>query len=337
MARIGAQIKAGYYPTPIEAVEMICSFVQSEEAEARIFDPCAGEGIAIEKIAHHLQVLSYGIELDGERAEAAKGRLTKVVKGDLFRVSAKKGCFSLMLLNPPYDYEEAEKGRLEHKFLVETTPYLQPGGVLIYVVPQKRISKRTARYLASWYEKFLIYRFPGKSYEQFGQIVVFAVKKKNSDLDAVRQQKLEAVPWTELTELGFREEPVYTILKNRVEEKDFYLRSLEIDPDELQKEVDEHGAWPQAERLMRPPDTNVRGRVLMPLRKGHLAILMACGLCNTVLNKDGKRLLIKGVTRKEQVETVEYAGNAVIERKTDVIKIGIKALDLDTGDLLNIE
>lgn len=338
MARLESQIKAGYYKTPVEIVELICSFVRAETSGTRIIDPCCGTGEALNIIANRLHAKTYGIEMDKTRAAQARQRLTKVVNSDLFRVRTKAGAYSLLFLNSPYDDSGDEAKRLEHKFLVETTRYLRADGVLVCLIPQNRLSKKTARYLASWYRQFDIYRFPGKSYDAFHQIVLFAVKKPKSFLDENAYARLAAVQETILQELHAKEDPVYTIPGNTIDDKAFYLRSLDLDMGEIQKEVDDHGAWDVAKQMMYPSFMgDARSKVLMPLRRGHLAILMAAGLCDGVLEKNGRRLLIKGVAKKEQVVTEEHSGDTVIEKTTDIIKIGIKALNLDSGEVLNIE
>lgn len=339
MARLESQIKAGFFPTPPEIVKMICTFIRADEPTGRLLDPCCGAGNALVEIANGLQVeaKTYGIELDENRAEQAKKKLTKVVVGDLFRARTKVGSHSLLFLNSPYDDSGDEDKRLEHKFLTETTKYLKTGGLLIYIIPQIRLIKKTARYLSSWFEKFLVYRFPGKSYDAFGQIVLFAVKKQKTFLDEATYERLAAVPVTKLKELSDKKGPVYTIPPNTIAEKAFYLHSLDLNIEELQQEVDDCGAWWIAKQMMYPPMKDVRSKVLMPLRKGHLAILVACGLCDGAIEKNGKKLLIKGVARKEKIITTEHNGKEIIEKSTDIIKVGIKCLNLKTGELINVE
>lgn len=341
MARLQSDIKCGFFPTPPEVVKMISSFIQAEEPAGRLFDPCSGTGDALAEIAHglHIDARTYGVEIDKERAGQAKKKLTKVINGDLFRVRAKKNSFSFMLLNPPYaqDLGDDEGKRFEHTFLTESNKYIKTDGVLVYLIPQKRLIKKTAKFLANWYTQFHAYRFPGKSYDAFQQIVVFGIKKPKPILDDAAYARLVEIPGITLKDLHEKKEPFYTIPKNTVDSKSFYIHSLDLNMEELLKEVEEYGAWYQAEQIMYPPMDSTRGRVLMPLRRGHMAILIACGLCDGLIEKNGKRLLIKGMARKEQVVTIEHEGEEVIEKSTDIIKVGIKALDLNTGELINVE
>lgn len=346
MARLESQIKLGYFKTPIEVVNTISTFLDIEDDATpgvRIIDPCCGTGQAIDMIATRLQqktpIKVYGIEMDKERAEQAKQKLTQVVCSDLFRVRTKVGAYSLMLLNPPYDDDAGgDDQRLEHKFLKQATPYLRTDGILIYLIPQSRLSKRTARYLSSWYKDFIVCRFPGESYDKFNQIVIMAVKKPPKiPIDDEVLARLTDVPGTLLKELEERKEPVYTIPKNVIDNKSFYLRSLDINMEELQKEVDDYGVWHQVKRMMHPRIEDVKGKVLVPLRRGHMAVLVACGLCDGLIEKGKKRLLIKGVARKEQSVTIEHSGDMVTEKSVDRIKVGIRAIDLNTGELINVE
>jgi hypothetical protein len=74
----------------------------------------------------------------------------------------------------------------------------------------------------------------------------------------------------------------------------------------------------------------------MPLRKGHLALLIAAGLLNNVvLNHDGQRVLVKGRTYKEVVP-IESADEAV-EIEREVLRTSLMAVDLNTGALQVID
>lgn len=75
----------------------------------------------------------------------------------------------------------------------------------------------------------------------------------------------------------------------------------------------------------------------MPLRRGHLALVLASGHLNNELVQDpktGVRLLVKGRTEKDIVRTeaTEADGTKVITER-DVLTIVITALDLRTGKI----
>ena len=78
----------------------------------------------------------------------------------------------------------------------------------------------------------------------------------------------------------------------------------------------------------------------MPLRRGHLALVLASGHLNNELVTDrrGTRLLVKGRTEKDVSRTEEHAddGSTIITER-DLLKIVITALDLRTGTLQTVQ
>jgi predicted RNA methylase len=102
--RLEARIKMGYYPTPLPVVDRIRSFIKANE-RITILDPCRGEGLALERLVEGLEADTYGVELDKHRAEEARTRLKHVLRCGIEEARISHGCFSLMLLNPPYDWE----------------------------------------------------------------------------------------------------------------------------------------------------------------------------------------------------------------------------------------
>ncbi len=342
MARLESQISGGYFPTPDSVVNIISTFFQLEEDGCRILDPCCGTGYALNNLSYEISteeksVRIYGIELNAVRAGAARSYLTQAIKSDFFRIRTPDLAYSLIFLNPPYDQSDDRDQRLEHKFLLEARKYLRPGGVLVLIIPQHRLIKLSARHLAAWYTDFQVFKFPGKAYDAFHQIVLFAIRKPEAAVDPATFEMLQTVPLKILDELCEQPAPIFTLPANQIDDNQFYLKSIDLDPVEVLHETEKYGAWPQVEKLTQPKDQDMRGRVLMPLRKGHLAILIACGMCNGIIQKNGIRLLVKGIAKKEEVKTVEHKGKSTIETITDRIKIGISALDLDTGSLIKIE
>ena len=83
----------------------------------------------------------YGVELDAHRAEEARNVLDYVIQGSAFDTHAPVDSFSLLYLNPPYDFEvgEGKNQRMEKLFVEHFFRLLRPGGALVLVIPFDRI------------------------------------------------------------------------------------------------------------------------------------------------------------------------------------------------------
>ena len=136
--RLAAQAKMGYYPTPPSVVPLIKDFlIRSGKGNIRLLDPCAGEGTALKQIGETLSAETYGIELDTERGRIAKENLTQCLITDYMATRISNQAFSLLYLNPPYDWaikndEVSTSERYERTFLRNTIRYLIPNGVLAW-------------------------------------------------------------------------------------------------------------------------------------------------------------------------------------------------------------
>jgi hypothetical protein len=74
----------------------------------------------------------------------------------------------------------------------------------------------------------------------------------------------------------------------------------------------------------------------MPLRRGHLALLIAAGLLNNVaLRQAGRRVLVKGCTRKELVRM--ESDDEDTEVQCEVLRTSVVVLDLDSGAVEVVE
>jgi hypothetical protein len=107
---------------------------------------------------------------------------THILHDSYLSLVTSRGGYNLLYLNPPYDHD-GEDGRLEYQWLVRCRPWLQPGGLLVWVVPQHLLQMRKAtRYLLSWYDRIQVYRFPHEHYGRFHQIVLFAVHRRRANI-----------------------------------------------------------------------------------------------------------------------------------------------------------
>ena len=352
MTRLASTAKAGFFPTPDRVTDLVTRFVipapiaQAATAatpRGRLLDPCCGEGVAAQSVAHAWQLDAYGIELDADRALEAAGRLTRVLHLDFAQARAPHGAFQVLYLNPPYDYEAGEGKRLEYTFLRETTRWAQAGGLLVYLVPQYRVEARMAGFLAAAYHTLRAYRFPDPEYSAFKQCVIFGIAKREPARDDAAALALLQACRNTLPVLpdAPRDDERYPLPAPPPEsaQRLFYFRGNELNPDDALAEALTRGVWASSEwRDLLEPRRDLDGfRPLMPLKKGHLATLIAAGMMqNILLEREGERVLVKGRTYKVQDE-VEPGEGEDAEILRDRFVTEIVALDLNTGEstLLN--
>jgi predicted RNA methylase len=333
--RLEAQAKAGFYPAPGEVAEIIQTWI-GEKAPGlrRLLDPCCGTGEPAAQVAAAAGCEAYGVEINMERARVAKNLLNKVVAGDLFSVRARPGAFSILYLNPPYDFD-ADDGRTELSFLKHTVPYLTPGGLLLFLLPQARITTRIARVLSAYFRDLKVRRFPAEEFQAFGQIVIAGIKKARAEIDNEIFTSLTQIPTGDLPEMRRKE---FSFIIPAVG-KDFFIRSSEFGPDELAEEIKTSSLWREPALGLVREEQEVKAAIqpLMPPRKAHLAMLIAAGLINNqVLEANGRRLLIKGTAKKviDRSEEETEKGIKITERERIVTQIN--AFDLTTGEYLQI-
>ena len=274
---------------------------------------------------------TYGVELHRERAQEAEERLHRTLASDLFRTSIANGAFGLLFLNPPYDYDQEER-RVEHSFLTHCTRYLAEGGVLVFIVPRGRLHV-SARYLATHYGRMRCWAFPQPVVEDYDQVVLMGYRKIEPAYDASAETQVRAWAEGELEALPLARNPQYTAPTSPQGEVLFATRT--VDPVEAATEARRSGLWASTEVTDTLwPAGGTRTRPLMPLRRGHMAMLVAAGfLDNLVLESDGRRILVKGRTSKEMV-LVEETERAEVYRER--LKTTVTAIDLDDGEVTDI-
>ena len=341
--RLAAQAKGGFYPTPPRVTEMVASLMQARsttrgETTLRILDPCCGAGDALAQLAARIDrpdgaaVETYGVELHAERAREAEDRLDHVLGTDLFQTSIANGAFGLLYLNPPYDDDAGEEKRLEQTFLRHCTRYLAEHGLLVFVVPRRRLAE-SARYLASHYARLRCWAFPDPEREAFDQVVVTGTRKAEVQYDQHAAVRLQEVIEGNAEELTLQRYPSYNAPATAGGEVLFATRT--VDPVVAAAEARRSGLWVSAavtDALWPAEDPSTRP--LIPLRRGHLAMLVAAGfLDNLQLESDGSRVLVKGRTSKEML-LVETTPEKEVYRER--LRTTVVALDLDIGEITDI-
>ena len=271
------------------------------------------------------------MELHRERAEQAAQVLDRALACDLFATSIANNAFGVLLLNPPYDWDKEDK-RVEHAFLTHTTRYLTDGGLLLFIVPKQRLSVST-RYLSSHYRDLRCWAFPNPEREVFDQVVLVGRRKGEPSPDPYAEEQVREWAFGEPEEFPPRPYPVYD--PPVVPAGDILFATRTVDPLAAVAEARKTGLWASQEvRDALWPADDRRTRPLMPLRRGHMAMLVAAGfLDNLVLEADGQRILVKGRTTKELVLAEETENTEVYRER---LRTTVVALDLDGGEITDI-
>ena len=346
--RLAGQAKGGFYPTPDRVTGYIATMVgpgrtASHKANPaiRILDPCCGPGDAVSQVAAILgtqtstPIETYGVELHNERAMEASSKLTAALGADIFTTSISNGAFQILFMNPPYDQDAGpDSGRTEHSFLTHCTRYLAPHGLLIYIVPQHRVH-HSARYLATMYGNIKMLAFPEPEYQVFKQVVITATKMREPYTNRSMENYIHReADNNKLVKLGPEREPAYFVMPETTWEMIFYNRMP--DPIAAATEARTNGLWtnPKATELLWPHQTLMK-KPLMPLRKGHMAMLIAAGFLNNMaLEHNGETILVKGTTTKEEYIAEETEDSTTYRQR---VRATIATLNMNTGELTEIK
>jgi predicted RNA methylase len=345
VSRFQSQAKMQYYPTPTAIAEAVArSVTRSGPGLIRTIDPACGEGTALLLTTASLgdPIERYGIELNQDRAQTARSVLTRVLRTDIRSTRVANNAFGLVYLNPPYDFDiavlEEAAQRLELYFLQVALRYLTIKGVLVYLIPEPRLNSKIANILAYQFEHIRVFRFPDAAFTAYRQVVIFAIRKATPlrDDETLRTLREMGIGTIQPPDLPDQVEPAYTV-PSSLPVANLLFQSLSVEPEDLVQEIERYGLDEMVFRRLHPEAAAYRMRPLMPLRRGHLALVLASGYLNNELVEDpktGDRLLVKGRTEKNTVRLEEHdasGGTTITER--DVLNIVITALDLHSGEL----
>jgi hypothetical protein len=323
--------RMGYYPTDEPVVEIIRSYLKPPVEPGRLFDPCAGEGNAASALGKTLNCETWGVELSPDRAERAQLALDKVFQAPWQACVLSDESISWLYLNPPYEFDRFDnQKRLEWDFLKTTTAKLMRGGLLTYIIPQKILGLiEVARLLAGHYEAITVYRFPDGLFEKFKQVVVLAYKRKEVHAPTDKEiLSLQGLATSDLEPIAVAGEPVYDLLPapaRCVNGKPIVFKRTDWEPEEVVEATITAGVHNTSEWLDLIHPTRGLTQLtqpVMPLKKGHIAMLMASGMMGIVRLTDqvGKPILIKGRVIKVIEKTEQPDGkdaDTVVETYKD--------------------
>ena len=342
----------GYYPTDADTTGRVLSLLQPcAKGSMRIIDPCAGEGVALAECKHHLgsgNVEAFGVEFDRDRAWHAKTLLDKVIHGDFQETAISFRRFGLLWLNPPYgdlvgdqaatgDQDGKGRRRLEKIFYQRAHRLLQPGGVMVLIVPHYSLDKEFAAWVAGHFERVGCFMAPERRFKQAVVVGVRALGWQFGDTAKAARVRLESLCRGEADTLPEQWPGIpYEIPGDNGQMVEFAAKR--IDHAQLAEEIRRHPClWPQfGLHLGRVGKT--RRRPLRGLSRWHLALSLAAGqVCGAVRSNDGSRVYVvkgdtfKGKDVKTTFEEAESGRSVEIRTATDVFLPVIRALDFTPG------
>lgn len=324
MARLAADSKMGFYPTPDHSLDCIVDWISREYARrgqdkvVHVIDPCCGEGAALSTVCQESNLYpfrSWGIELDVERAQQASFCIQNVINVSIFdaRVNPLESC-GLLWLNPPYDHSLNGK-REEMNFLKHSIKWLCPGGVLVFIVPEF-VAIDNPAWISQHFESIKIFRLHKADFPSYKQVVLFGIKRPlrveegsfpqapYEYIDDVRCHAPYIVPPTDGPSVFQGNENITDeeVLKNRGKMESFINQSIKnLKRGEI--------------KTLSP---------ILPLRKGHLvSLLTAGGLNGKIQTEDGGFIVVKGFG--DRVTTTREEENAQITR--DTYAVGIRVIE----------
>jgi len=318
-----ARLKLGYYPLPNEEAQKIAGWLRFSGLDTSVLDPCAGTGAALEAIAAGDGIRRYAVELDAYRADEAHAHVHGVIHGSAFDCHAPVESFSLLYLNPPYDFEvgEGKNQRMESVFLEEFYRWLKPGGVLVMVIPFDRVYD-CRKILTPHFRDKIIHRLTSQASVAYKQVVVFGIRRTRQERDRLTDQSLqnanhklgdlirhyEAIP-----PLADIPEQVFVVPPSVPARLEYRGLPLDLIEDLLRSSP----ASLQAQRVTHARGTEFKGRPLISLHQGHVGLLCTSGLLNGLFGCGPERHLAywDAVKVSDRFEEEDEDGTTVIREK----------------------
>ena len=245
-----------------------------------------------------------------------------MIHGNCFDVHCPVESFSLIYLNPPYDFEisEEKSQRMEKLFLEHVYRWLKPLGVLVLVVQAKRIGD-CAVLLARHFRDIRVYRLTEPESVRYQQIVLLGLRRTRQERDRLGDQEIiEAQLRLGSLERKLQElpplptEPDYAYAVPPGAPVRLIHRGLPLD--EIENLLPKSSAYRRASAVIFAQQSDVSGRPLTPLHGGHVGLLCTGGMLNGIFGEGESRHIahwqsVKLVEKSEEEED----GKTVIREK----------------------
>lgn len=296
MARELSRIQQGYFKTPDRIVTAIARHLQPvvKDGIITVLDAGCGEGLALLKLKQSLggEITTLGIESDKNRADIAAEVLDEVLWSSIEDTKL-VGHPSLLWFNPPYDSIRGE-GRMEKELLSRVIDWpAKRTGLIVVIVPDYVIYDRYNSFFTSIinrYETLGLWRFPSPEYDVFKQCVYIGRRrecKPAGNSGVINELQNHSDNWPELPDIP---KGVFTIASG----KPVSLQRQNLTTAVIQETIARSELQSVLLRETLSPDPPFK-RPPLSLKAGHLALALAGGLCDGIIEKDGIRFLLKGM------------------------------------------
>jgi hypothetical protein len=311
--RLAGRQKLGFYPLPIQEAERIRQFLTFPDKVCAALDPCIGEGSAFTEITREANMIRYGIELDAGRAVRARSSANEVIHGNCFDVQCPVESFSLIYLNPPYDFDlgEGKSERMERLFLDHVYRWLKRGGVVVVVIPIDHVGD-CSQILAYQFRDVRVWRLSEPESVKYRQVVVMGVRRTRSERERVLDSEIirARIRFESLTRdpgklSQLPSEPDHPYIVPSSEPVRLVYRGLPLD--EIEDALPRSSAYRQASGILFAVQVDVTGRPLTPLHGGHVGLLCTAGMLNGIFgHSEGRHIAhwqsVKVVDKLEEDE-----------------------------------
>ena len=308
MARSFARSIMGYLPLLEKHHAAVLSLVAKATPSHRFLDPTAGDGEFAEAAGEAWGMTVYTNELDHERADACIELFgANALQGDVERLTASTGAFSLLWSNPPYDIDKTENDgdskRVEYRMLRQEWKWLQDNGIAMWCVYLHHITPAAATFLAKNSRSVDIWALPGKHLDTYDQIVVVAIKGHSSDEEALFNSIMAQKASPRM--LVVQDTPLYKLPAPPVISRFVFAPNVVDEATGLRYVTDE-GAWqnPRFQTLLLPETEEYRRiESITPPRPGHTTIVLAAGMTDGAIidSAEHGQVALRGKT--ERIET----------------------------------
>jgi hypothetical protein len=277
-------------------------------------DPCCGTGAALQTLTSGSNSTLYGVELDANRAEAAKANGIQTIQANVFDVRARVERLSFLYLNPPYDFEVGPRTnqRMEKLFLGHTYAWLKPKGVLLMVIPYTAIHD-VSDTLSTRFKDVAIYRLVGEESEKYNQCAIFGVRHNNNGHETILlRQNISRMTYypKQLPVLTPKVDRMYNVPPSGTVE----IYNVGLPLDEIEDRLITSNAWKSAVPLLLPKQEVAGGSPITPLHGGHVGLLATAGMLNGKFGEGDQAHLAHWRPIKHTSTTVEIEDNMEITR-----------------------